>query len=134
VSNSDIDAETEQSDLPQAVRTAQLIVIVEAFALVGGAVAVVVETFVSTAHRLWIPLALAGLMVLLALILVGCVRGLGQDRLSARTPIIMTQLLSLPVGYSLGFQAGRPLFGVPILVVAIAVLGLLFSPSARARL
>jgi hypothetical protein len=48
--------------------------------------------------------------------------------------VVLIQLLALPVGYSLGIQAGRALVGVPIIVVAVAVLGSLFTPSARAAL
>ena len=46
----------------------------------------------------------------------------------------MLQLLALPVSYSLAFQAGRVGYGGPILVAALAVLYLLFTPPARAAL
>jgi hypothetical protein len=41
------------------------------------------------------------------------------------------QLLALPVGYSLAFQAGLPGYGGPILVLAVAELYLLFTPESR---
>ena len=44
-----------------------------------------------------------------------------------------SQLLALPVGYSLAFQAGRSATAAPILVAALAVLYLLFTPPARGR-
>jgi hypothetical protein len=55
-------------------------------------------------------------------------------RPSARSPVVLIQLLALPVGYSLGLQAGRPVAGVPILLLAVAVLVALFTPTARAAL
>ena len=63
-----------------------------------------------------------------------CGRGLLRLRPAARSPVILVQLLAVPVGYSLGIQAGRPLVGVPILLVAIAVLVLLLLPSSRQAL
>lgn len=119
---------------PTAIRITQVIVAVEAVALCGGAVALVIATVVATAHRVWIPLALAGLAVATALVLLSCARGLGADHQAARTPIILVQLLMLPVGYSLGIQAGRLVVGGPILLAAIVVLAALFSPAVRARL
>jgi len=61
-------------------------------------------------------------------------RGLMGLRPAARTPIVVLQLLALPVGYSLAFQAGLLAYGAPILVGALAVLYLLFTPAARAAL
>ncbi|MDT4938982.1 MAG: hypothetical protein QOG80_2653, partial [Pseudonocardiales bacterium] len=40
----------------------------------------------------------------------------------------------LPVSYSLAFQAGLVAYGGPMLVAALAVLYLLFTPPARAAL
>jgi hypothetical protein len=48
--------------------------------------------------------------------------------------MVVLQLLALPVGYSLAFQAGRVGYGGPILVAALVVLYLLFTPPARAAL
>jgi hypothetical protein len=45
--------------------------------------------------------------------------------------VVLIQLLTLPVTYSLALQAGHLLVGGPILVAALAVLALLFTPSAR---
>jgi hypothetical protein len=126
--------EPADEPVPQSIRLVQVFVRLEAVAFVCGAVALVIATAVSTAHRLWIPLALAALMVGVGVMLESCARGLGGDRIGARTPIIMVQLLALPVGYSLGIQAHEFGYGIPVLVVAIAVLVLMFSPSARARL
>ncbi|MEN3359561.1 MAG: hypothetical protein V7637_3543 [Mycobacteriales bacterium] len=71
--------------------------------------------------------ALAGgaLLMLLA-------RGLVRLRGWARTPVVVLQLLALPVGYSLAFQAGLPAYGGPVLLLAVATLYLLFTPESRA--
>jgi hypothetical protein len=61
-------------------------------------------------------------------------RGLTRLRPAARTPMVVLQLLALPVAYSLAFQAGRVGYGGPILVAALSVLYLLFTPPARAAL
>ncbi|MDF0528922.1 hypothetical protein P0W64_08240 [Tsukamurella sp. 8F] len=46
-----------------------------------------------------------------------------------RTLGVLANLLLLPVGYSMAFPSGRPLLGLPVLVLAVAVLVLLFSPG-----
>jgi hypothetical protein len=43
-------------------------------------------------------------------------------------------LLAVPVSYSLAFQAHRVAYGGPILLAALAVLYLLFTPPARTAL
>ena len=43
----------------------------------------------------------------------------------------MIELLALPVSYSLAFQANRVGYGAPILLSALAVIYLLFTPPVR---
>jgi hypothetical protein len=76
-----------------------------------------------------------------ALIAIGAAVGLGfgarallRLRPAARSPIVVVQLLALPVSYSLAFQAGRVEYGAPIMVAALAVIFLLFTPPARQAL
>ena len=57
----------------------------------------------------------AALAVFGAVVLALCARGLMLLRYAARTPVIVLQLLALPVGYSLAFQAGRVGYGGPVL-------------------
>jgi hypothetical protein len=61
-------------------------------------------------------------------------RSLLRLRPAARTPVVVLELLALPVAYSLAFQAHRVAYGGPILVAALAVLYLLFTPPSRAAL
>jgi hypothetical protein len=63
-----------------------------------------------------------------------CARALLRLRPAARTPVLVLEALALPVSYSLAFQAGRVGYGGPILVGALAVLYLLFTPPVRAVL
>jgi hypothetical protein len=53
---------------------------------------------------------------------------------AARTPVVVLQVLALPVAYSLAFQAHRVGYGGPILLAALVVLYLLFTPPVRAVL
>jgi len=43
---------------------------------------------------------------------------------------VFTQLLLLPVAWYLGVGSHQPAFGIPLGIVALTVLGLLFSPAA----
>jgi hypothetical protein len=60
--------------------------------------------------------------------------GLLRLRPAARTPIVVLEVLTVPVAYSVAFDSGRPAYGGPILLVALAVLYLLFTPPVRAVL
>ena len=93
-----------------------------------------VLAFVHSTTRLWAALAVAGFALLGAVVLYLCGRGLLALRPSARSPVVLLELIALPVGYSLGIQAGRVLVGLPVLLSALAVLVLLFTPTARAAL
>jgi hypothetical protein len=129
----DTPAEAEDV-LPAGVRAAAVLVLAEAAALAVTAVVLLVLAFVHTTTRLWAAVAIVGFALLGAAVLALCARGLLRLRPAARSPVILVQLLALPVGYSLGIQAGRPLVGVPILLVAIAVLVLVLLPSSRQAL
>lgn len=124
----------EQLAAPRTVSAAAALVALEAAALGVTAAVLVVLALVHTTTRLWAALAIVAFAVGGAAFLGLCARGLVRLRPSARTPVVLVQLLALPVGYSLGFQAGRPVVGTPILAVAVAVLVLLFTPAARAAL
>ncbi|MDT4915130.1 MAG: hypothetical protein QOC66_4258 [Pseudonocardiales bacterium] len=63
-----------------------------------------------------------------------CTRGLLRLRPAARTPVVVLQLLVLPVAYTIAFQADHAAYGGPMLVAALAVIYLLFTPPVRAVL
>ncbi len=119
---------------PPAIRAAALIVAVQAAALAVAAIVLCVLAFVHTSTRLWAALSVIGFAVLGMLVLLVCARGLLGLRPSARSPIVLLELITLPVGYSLGIQAGRWPIGLPVLASAVAILVLLFTPAARQSL
>lgn len=65
-----------------------------------------------------------------AAVLIGAAAPLLHGRRWARTPVLVLNVLWLPVGYSLGFQAGRPEVGVPMLFLALAVLASFVSSTS----
>lgn len=119
---------------PRELRIASWILVAQALGLLGAAAVLVDKTI--TGHPHSVPLALSdiGLALLGAAVLGLSTRGILQGRSSARTPVVLMELLAMPVGYSLAFQAGLVIYGGPILLSAVAVLYLLFTPAARARL
>jgi len=130
---SDTPAEPAEG-VPSGVRAAAVLVLAEAAALAVTALVLLVLAFVHTSTRLWAAVAIVGFALFGAAVLAVCARGLLLLRPAARSPVILVQLLAVPVGYSLGIQAGRPLVGAPILLAAIAVLVLLLLPSSRQAL
>ena len=106
----------------------------QAIALVGVAVVLLAKTLAGDPHSVAGALLGAALAVLTAVALGFCVRGLLELRAAARTPVVVVELLALPVSYTLTFDAGRLGYGAPILLSALAVLYLLFTPTARAAL
>jgi hypothetical protein len=125
---------TAGSGVPRAVRAACVILSLEALALVGVAAFYLYDTAVGSPHSVAGALLGAAFALLGATVLVLGARGLLRLRPAARTPIVVLQLLALPVSYSLAFQAGLAAVGGPILVAALAVIYLLFTPPARAAL
>lgn len=116
---------------PTQLRAAAAIVGLEALALLAAAVLLVVKTATQASRGVAGALLLAAIAVLAALVLGFSARGLLHLRQSARTPIVVMQILALPVAYSLGFQAGRMEYGGPILAAALVTLYLLFTPPVR---
>ena len=53
-------------------------------------------------------------------------------RPAPRSPVVAVQIVALPVGWTLTGTNGRPEIGLPVLVLAVAVLALLFG-TAGAR-
>ncbi len=119
---------------PSTVRAAAALVALQAAALAVVAVVLAVLAVVHSSTRLWAALSIVGFAVLGAVVLWLCARGLVALRPSARSPIVLLELIALPVGFDLGFQGGRLAIALPILVVALAVLVLLFTPTAREAL
>jgi hypothetical protein len=120
--------------VPGQVRAAAGLIVLEALALFAAAVLLVVKAVSERPASLAGALVGALLTLLAAAVLALAARALLRLRPAARTPVVVLQLLALPVAYSLAFQAGLVEYGGPVLVVALAVLFLLFTPPARAVL
>jgi hypothetical protein len=121
-------------ELPRALKIASVIIGIEALGLVAAAGWLVAKTITGTPNSLGRALLGAALALCGAAALALCARGLLRLRPAARTPIVVLELLAIPVSYSLAFQADKVGYGGPILIAALAVLYLLFTPPARAVL
>ncbi len=125
--------ESELVDLPVAIRVAALVVLAQAAALLVAVAVLVIEIAgggYQDAGRAWSDAAFA---LLGALVLGFAARGLANLQSAFRTPVLVLEVLTLPVGYSL-IQAGRWGYGAPVVLSALVVVGLLLTRPARAAL
>lgn len=120
--------------VPTQIRAAVVVLLLESLALVAAAVVLLVKTVTGHPDDIWRALLGAAFAVAGAAVLALGARGLAHLRPPARTPVVVLQVLAIPVAYSLAFQAGRVGYGGPILLAALVVLYLLFTPPARAAL
>jgi hypothetical protein len=129
------DAATQGSAPPDEVsrelRIAAVLVLVQAAALAVLVVVLSVKALTGHPHNLGGALGIAGFALLGAVILGLCGRGLQRGLRTSVSPVIVIEVPAAAVGFSLGIQAGRPGYGLPILLSALAVLALLFSPGGR---
>lgn len=125
----------EQGAAPRPVRQAAGLVAVEGVALLALAVVEVVSTLVGDPASVSLALVTAVFAAATGALLLWLARKLVELRDVARTPVVVLQLLALPIGWNLTGTVGRPELGVPVLLLAVAVLSLLFgSEEARAAL
>lgn len=124
----------EPFEAPQKVRIAAAIAALQGAALIIAALYLFIRTLFGDANDAGRGGFGGALALLGAVMLLMSARGLMRGSTAARTPIVVLEVLALPVGYSLGIQAHRIWYGGPILVSAIAVIVLLFSREARAAL
>lgn len=117
--------------MPKPLRAAAALLAIEALALIAAAGFVLAET---SSKRLATALFTAALFLLTGVVLALAVRGLLRLNPSARSPVVVVELLWLPIGYELAFDDNRAWFGGPIMLAALAVLYLVFTPPARAAL
>ncbi len=109
------------------------LVALEGLGLLAVAVFYVVELLVATTEDLARALVSAGLALAAALGLALVARGLAGHRRWARSPALVTNLLVLPVALS-QLRGGLWYVGLPLLLLALAVIVLLFVPSTGADL
>ena len=119
---------------PRPLKAACALLGLEALGLLAGGVVLLVDTV--TGH----PTDRASAVLTAAFAVAGAValaygaRGLLRLRPAARTPMVVLEVLAVPIGYQLAFDSERPEWGWPVLLVALAVLYLLFTPPVRAVL
>lgn len=119
--------------MPRPVRQAALITTLEGALLLGVAVYLVIQILAGSVAQIANALVVAALAAGAGLLLGFLARGLVRLRAWARSPVVVLQVVFLPVGVGL-LRANRPIFGIPVLVLAAAVLYLLFTPPARLAL
>lgn len=116
------------------IRLAALVVLIQAAGLLAGAVFTGVQTALGRADDVGRALSDTGFALGGAVLLTVLARAIARLVAAARTPLVVLELLALPIGYSLAFPSDRPGWGAVVLVSALAVLGLLLTPAARAQL
>ena len=121
-----------EAEAPRPVLAAAALVTVEGVALLAFAVVSVVLTALDDAGSVSLALGGAVLLSLFGAVLFWLARKLRELRPPARSPVVAVQVVGLPIGWTLTSTNGRPEIGLPILLVAVAVLVLLFS-TAEAR-
>jgi hypothetical protein len=123
------------ADPPRPVRLAAAVVAAEGVALIVLALVEAVSTIVSEAASASLALVTAAFAAATGALLLWLARALVRLRRAARTPVVVLQLIALPIGWNLVGTSGRPELGLPVIVLAVAVLALLFgTEDARAAL
>lgn len=122
----------QRGNLRSPATAAALLVGVETAALLAIAVVYIVKTLTGHPHDVGAALSTAGIAIASAALFAVLSRALMAHRLWSRSPVVVVQIVLLPVGFSLTFQAGRPAYGAPILLAALGVLYLLATPDGRA--
>ncbi len=104
------------------------LVAAQGIGLVGLAVFFLVELIVASPTSATRAVMAALLTLLAGLGLLAVARGLWRARRWARAPALVTLLLALPVAVGL-VQGGRWYVGVPLILWALGVIVLLFTPA-----
>jgi hypothetical protein len=122
---------SQSPDRPRSVLVAAAIVIVQGVALVVLALSYAGLILAGHPHNRALALFGAALGLLAGVALLAAGRGLRSLRRAAYSPILLTQIIAIPVGVGL-FQGHRPLIGVAVLVPSAVVLGVLvLTPGGR---
>ena len=115
---------------PSVVRVAGLLVAVQGVAALVVAAALVVRGIAGADQRVVNGLGTALWFVLVGGVVLAAGRALVIGKRWGRGLGVFTQLLLAPVAWYLAVGSHRPAFGIPLGVLAAAVLVLLFSPAA----
>jgi hypothetical protein len=120
---------------PTTLRGAVALILVQAAALaalVGSIVVIVLrEDPGKVVDRALLPFEILGLV--LAVVLAALAWQLARRRAWARGPVVVLELLFLPIGYYL-IQVGATWVGIPVIFVAAGCVALLIAPASRTAL
>lgn len=130
----DADDSAPPDTAPRPLLAACVLIALQALGLGTAAVVLIVKALSESHGSLARALLGAAFALAAAAVLALCARGLLRLRPAARTPVVVLQLLTLPIGYTVAFDDDNVAAGAPILLAALAVLYLLFTPPARAML
>ncbi|WP_077085986.1 hypothetical protein [Mycobacterium rhizamassiliense] len=115
---------------PSVVRGAGLLVAVQGAAALVMAAVLVVRAIAGVDQHVVNGLGTAAWFVVVGGVVLAAGRALTLGKRWGRGPAVFAQLLLLPVAWYLGVGSRQLAFGIPVAVVALTVLGLLFSPPA----
>ncbi len=114
---------------PSTVRGAGFIVVVQGAAALVVAAVLAVRAVAGADQHLVNGLGTAGWFALVGAAVLAAGRALVIAKHWGRGLAVFTQLLLLPVAWYLAVGSHRPVFGIPLGIVALTVLILLFSPA-----
>jgi len=103
---------------------------VQGAALLLGSIAYAIWAAVSRPEHTGLAVTAAVVVLLAALVLLGTARGLARWARASVSPMLLIELLMLPVGWSMA-QASQWAISAALVVPAVAVIGLLFTPEGR---
>ena len=119
---------------PAAVRGAAVVLALEAAGVAAAGAVLLVKVITGSPASVGFAVVAALMALGTAGVLLLLARALGRLRRWAYAPVIVLQGVALPVGYSLAVQAGLWQYGGPVLLLVVAELCLLVTPSARRAL
>jgi ABC-type thiamin/hydroxymethylpyrimidine transport system permease subunit len=99
-------------------------------ALAGVCIAFLFEVVIGRPHDAGTALFGFGLGLIAAAVFIGLARPMLRGRRYARTPVVLLELLALPVGVDL-LEVHRYGYGAAVCLPALLTLALLAAPSAR---
>jgi hypothetical protein len=115
---------------PSTVRQAAVVVALEGAALVGVAAVLVVRHLAGVEDQPWLSgYGTAAWFVIMGAGVLAAGWALWTGRRWGRGIAVFAQLLLLPVAWYMGVGSQRWVYAIPVGVVALATLGLLFTPS-----
>lgn len=115
---------------PSTVRQAAVVVGLEGVALIGVAAVLIVRHLAGVEDQPWLSgYGTAGWFAIMGTGVLAAGWALWTGRRWGRGIAVFGQLLLLPVAWYMGVGSQRWLYAIPVGLVALATLGLLFSPS-----